>query len=193
MNEQNVATLNVAKPSILTIDTAGVYLHLSQPADSIEFNLTYNPNIFSFLPGSVQCALPWKNVDYAKPGIVSFKLKSEDPAVTANVVSFSFRPLMATPLAGFIASGLVTNTGATLTVPTANITVQTTYIYYIPVNPVAPPSGAPLSAPPRPAQPLGAPAPVIHYEIPLPIVDPPAGGMPPAPGPYYTYHPYGLY
>ncbi len=144
----NNAFLGTTKTSIETIENANLFLALDMPASSIEFNVTYNPNVFQFLPGSVQCSLPWANLDYSKPGVVSFKFMSQDPNITATTVSFSFKPLMAVPLSGFIANGLVTNTNATLSVPTVNITVNTTPIsifHTLPLNPDIPPIAGAVS------------------------------------------------
>lgn len=165
--DTNNAVLGISKPFIYTIQTADLYLQLDKPASSIEFNVTYDLSVFRFLPGSVQCALPWSSLDTSKPGIVGFKFMSQDKSVTATAVSFSFAPLMAVSQAGFIASGLVTDTKATLTVTTVNVTVQLTYIHYSPVLPLNP--GYPPVVPPLPVPPFGPPPmPGMPYYI-LPL------------------------
>ena len=136
---QNKAILTASKLSILTIDTVNIMLVLDLPANEIQFQLTYNPSIFQFIPSSVQCSLQEINVDSTStPGIIKFSGKSQDPSITATAVTFTFRPLQASSLAGFIASGLVTNTGAVLTIPTVNVTVNRTGIVPIPVIPLNP-------------------------------------------------------
>ena len=171
--DTNNAVLGIAQPVIFTIQTADLYLHLDKPASSIEFNITYDPRVFRFLPGSAQCALPWSSLDTSKPGIVGFKFMSQDDeSVTATVVSFSFAPLMAVTSAGFIANGLVTDTKATLIVPTVNVTVQLTPTHsstVFPLNPGYPPMGMPLPVPPFGLPPMPAP-PMLgmpYYILPL--------------------------
>lgn len=162
MDEPIVATLNIVKASILTIETADLYLQMSQPVDCIEFNVTYDPNVFAFLPDSVQCALPLTKSDTSKPGIVSLEFESNDLDATTDVVRFSFRPLMAVTLAGFIVNGLSTNPKSTLKVPTVNVSVQRTYIIPFPgstAEPGYPARGhAPSCAPLRTAAHAGSAA-----------------------------------
>ena len=162
MAEPIVATLNIVKASILTIDTADLYLQLSQPADYILFSVTYNPNVFAFLPDSVQCALPLSKTDTSTPGVVSLKFESNALDATADVVRFSFRPLMAVTLSGFIVNNLSTNPKSTLKVPTVNVSVQRTEISsssVLPLNPDIPPVGMPLPVPPFALPPLPVPPP----------------------------------
>ena len=170
---QNKAILTASKLSILTIDTVNIMLVLDLPANEIQFQLTYNPGIFQFIPSSVQCSLQEINVDSTStPGIIKFSGKSQDPSITATAVTFTFRPLQASSLAGFIASGLVTNTGAVLTIPTVNVTVNATPIYsaiVFPSKPDTPPmvGGIPPYMPPAPPL-TGSPVPPPPNGCPMP-------------------------
>ena len=96
----NNAILTTKKTSIITIDTADIILALTEPANEIQFQLTYNPSVFKFIQDSVKCSLQEITVDSTStPGIIKFSGKSQDPNITATSVSFSFSPLQATPLA----------------------------------------------------------------------------------------------
>ena len=148
-------------------------LVLDLPANEIQFQLTYNPSIFQFIPSSVQCSLQEINVDSTStPGIIKFYGKSQDPNVTATAVTFTFRPLQASSLAGFIASGLTTNTGAVLTIPTVNVTINATPIHFIPVNPLKPDTPPMVGGVP----PYMPPAPPLTGS---PVPPPPSNGYPP--------------
>lgn len=127
----NEAILGVDYASIDVTETLGVFFKVYMPVTNISFRMTYDPEVFSLVLGSLECSFTQYIMDTNTPGVIVFNGSCDKEfAQDTTVVRFAFKPKQACEHSEFHLFDVSTVPASELVVPTQVVQIRPAEIHY---------------------------------------------------------------